>query len=335
MDLRYGNSDAREYHDHRELLARPDIDAVLVATGDRWHSLVSAAAARAGKDIYCEKPISMSVAESRTLVEVVQRHSRVFQAGTQRRSVGNFVFAVRLARTGKLGKLKTLHCSISGIDLRDAWLPPEPEPPKEVIDWDTWLGPAPWRPYNQTYTRSMSLWKDFADLGSGGISDWGSHSIDLAQFANDTDHSGPTEFERVGDTIEATYPGGPKIILRMKMGKGTCPIRFEGEDGWVYTDDTGEVEVYPEALRTERSIPREVWAKPQGHVRNFLDCVKSRQLPAANVEVAHRAASVCHVANITVKLGRKLHWDPATETFKGDEQANRLLSRAYREPWRI
>ena len=339
MDMRYGNADAKEYRHFQELLERPDIDAVLIATGDRWHTLASITAARAGKDIYCEKPISMCIAEGRSLVETVKRHGRIFQAGTQRRSVGNFMFAVRLARTGKLGKLTTLNCSISGLEMRYDCLPADPEPSKDVLDWDSWLGPVPWRPYNQAYTRSMTTWRDFADLGGGGISDWGSHSIDLAQFANDTDLSGPTEFERVGDTVEAAYPSGVKIVMRMNMGrgpgKGTCPIHFEGDAGWVYTDDSGNIEVSPESLRTERTVSKEAWSRPVGHVRNFLDCVKARRQPAANAEVAHRAASVCHIANLAVKLGRKLRWDPVKEMFTGDEQANRLLVRAYREPWRI
>lgn len=335
MDARYGNADAKEYRDFRELLARPDLDAVLIATGDRWHTLASIAAARAGKDVYCEKPVSMSIAEGRVLADTMRQHGRVFQAGTQRRSVGNFLFAVRLARTGKLGKLKTLHCSISGLEMRQDYLPAEPEPPKDVLDWDAWLGPAPWRPYNKAYTRSMGSWRDFVDLGGGGISDWGSHSIDLAQFANDTDLSGPTEFERVGDTIEAHYSNGVKIVMRMNMGKGTCPVRFQGEAGWVYTDDTGAIEVSQESLRTERNVQKEAWSHPAGHLRNFFDCVRSRRQPAANAEVAHRAASVCHIANLTVRLGRKLQWDPTREFFIGDDQADRLRSRALREPWRI
>ncbi len=335
VDEHYGNQDCRAYQDFRELLARDDLDAVLIATGDRWHTLASITALRAGKDVYCEKPISMTIADSRALADTVKSLGRVFQAGTQRRSTGNFSFAVQLARSGKLGRLHTLHCSISGLELRDDYLPAEPEPPKEVLDWDTWLGPVPWRPYNAGYTKSMSAWRDFNDLGGGGIIDWGSHSVDLAQWATNSDNSGPLEYERIGDTIEARYASGVKIIMRMKMGKGTCPIRFEGDAGWVYTDDAGTIEVSPESLRSERNIARELWTKPVGHVLDFIDAVRTRRLPIANAEAAHRAVSACHIANLCIRLGRKLRWDPVKEEFIGDEEANRLRSRAMRQPWHI
>jgi predicted dehydrogenase len=335
VDAAYGNKDCTAYKDYRELLARADIDAVLVATGDRWHTLASITALRAGKDVYCEKPISMTLADSRALADTVKSLGRVFQAGTQRRSTGNFRYAAELARSGKLGQLRTLHCSIAGLELRDDYLPSQQEPPKEEFDWDMWLGPAPWRPYNAGYTGGMGAWRDFSDLGGGGIIDWGSHSMDLAQYATNSDDSGPVEYERVGQTVEARYASGVKIILRMNMGKSTCPIRFEGDEGYVYTDDSGQIEVNPESLRGDRSVGSEQWNKPVAHILDFIDAVRTRRLPAAHAEAAHRAVSACHIGNLCIRLGRKLRWDPVKEEFLNDEQANRLRSRAARQPWHI
>jgi len=333
VDACYGNSDCKAYRDFRELLGRSDIDAVLIATGDRWHTLASISALRAGKDVYCEKPISMTIADSRALADTVKSLGRVFQAGTQRRSTGNFRYAAELARSGKLGQLRTLHCSISGLDLRDDYLESQPEPSKEEFDWDMWLGPAPWRPYNAAYTTGMGAWRDFSDLGGGGIIDWGSHSVDLAQLATNNDDSGPVEYERVDQTVEARYANGVKIIMRMNMGKSTCPIRFEGDEGFVYTDDSGQIEVNPASLRSNRTVGSELWNKPVAHILDFIDAVRTRRKPAANAEAAHRAVSACHIANLCIRLGRKLRWDPVKEEFVQDEQANRLCSRAARQPW--
>ncbi len=337
VDRKYGNSDCKAYIDLRELFARPDIDAVVIATGDNWHSLASILAARAGKDIYCEKPLSVSIAESRVVAETVRRFSRIFQCGMQRRNIGNFVFAVNLARSGKLGKLRELQAEkASGLAnvVQFTVLPAEPQPAREVMDWDLWLGPAPWRPYNsKIYTRGF--WSDQGDFSGAAINEWGSHTVDLCQWANNADTTSPIEYEIMNENFDvaARYSNGARLVIRTGLRFGTCPVRFEGEEGWVETGDSGEIEVHPASLLQERKFLGGYPA--DNHVREFLDCVKSRRQPIATADVAHHSIMACHVANICARLGRPVKWDPAKEEFIGDEEANRLRSRPFRQPWRL
>ncbi len=345
-DQKYGNRDCAMYSDQFELWARSDIDAVLIATGDRWHTLLSVLTARSGKDVYCEKPCSMTIAESRALADTFQQLGRIYQAGTQRRNGPNFVYAVELARSGKLGRLQTLHAEAGPgnrwppLTSHD-WLPAEPEPPKQVCDWDRWLGPCPWRPYNSQYVRGR--WRGYFDFHGGGILEWGSHTVDLCQWAGDLDGTAPIEYEPHGmgaDTpysIECRYGNGLKLVLRDHgfLGLGSCHIRLEGDAGWVETADGGAIEV-SENLRAEvPSIsPEEARAATANHVRDFLNCVKSRRQPRSNALAACQAHIACHAAYIAFQLGRKLTFDPATDTF-ADSQANRMRCRAMREPWRL
>lgn len=346
-DEKYGNRDCAMYGDQDELLARKDIDAVLIATGDRWHALLSILTAKSGKDVFCEKPCSMTIAESRALADTFQRLGRVYQAGTQRRNGRNFEYAVELARSGKLGKLQTLHAEAGPGDrwppaTRHDWLPAEPEPPKEVCDWDRWLGPSPWRPYNSRYVQGQ--WRGYFDFHGGGILEWGSHTVDLCQWVADVDETAPIEYEprgTGGDTpysIHCRYANGLRLVLRDKgfLGLGTCHIRWEGDAGWVETADTGKIEV-SENLRGERLHvpPEEAREATTRHVRDFVDCVKSRKKPRSNALSAGQAHIACHAAYIAFQLGRPLKFDPATDAFVGDDQANRMRSRAMREPWRL
>ena len=210
-DSHYGNKDCRMYRDMFELLARPDIDAVLIATGDHWHALASLLAAKAGKDVYSEKPCGMSIGQIQLLADGIQRYGRVFQAGTQRRSVSNFQYAVHLAQSGKLGRLHTLHASVYVPAKNYAWLPAEPEPAQDQCDWDRWLGPAPWRPYNSRYVSGG--WRGYDDLEAGGnFLDWGAHTVDLCQWANQADHTTPIEFEASATSITAKYANGVKLV---------------------------------------------------------------------------------------------------------------------------
>lgn len=328
----YGNQDCAEYIDFRDLLARPDIDAVLIATGDNWHSGISLMAARAGKDIYCEKPLSVTIAESRAVADTMPRLGRIFQCGTQRRSIGNFRFAVDLARSGKLGNLTELHAEEApGMKiLKTTVLPEEPEPPKDVFDWDMWLGPSLWRPYNHEYP-TRGFWSDHVDWSGASITEWGSHTVDLCQWANSSDDTGPVEYWQEGDRWVSKYKNGTKLILRNGLRFGSCPVRFEGDEGWVETGDSGEIDAYPKSLLGNRGF--EGGYPPENHVRAFLDSVVSRQQCIATAEVAHRSISACHVANMVKRLGRPMKWDPITETILDDPEANRLVSRAYREPW--
>ncbi|MGH7959397.1 MAG: Gfo/Idh/MocA family protein, partial [Opitutaceae bacterium] len=265
-DEHYGNKDCTTYRDLRELIARPDIDAVLIATGDRWHALGSILAAKAGKDVYSEKPCGITIGQCQALSDVMHRTGRVFQAGTQRRNVPNFQFAAHLARSGRLGRLHTLHASIYKLRVIYSWLPAEPEPPKEIVDWDMWLGPAPWRPYNKSYVARQ--WRGYYDFDSGAkLLDWGAHTVDLCQWANHADDTVPIEYEPDGGTVYARYRNGVKLVMRPEgwMGQppstpgaltlpvaatGTCPVRFEGDEGWVETGDNGSLELHPASLRT-------------------------------------------------------------------------------------
>jgi len=342
-DAKYGNRDCVMYRDMHELLARPDIDAVLVATGDRWHALASILAAKAGKDVYSEKPCGITMGDCQALDDVMRRHGRVFQAGTQRRSIGNFQFAAHLARSGKLGKLHTLHASIYNLRVLHDWLPAEPEPPRDVVDWDRWLGPAPWRPYNAQYVHGG--WRGYFDFDSGAtLLDWGAHTVDLCQWANRADGTAPVSYEPSGGAVTALYADGVKLVMTpgdmspwdwRNRGLGSCPVRFEGEEGWVETGDNGNIDLHPASLRGERKIFAERGTSAQQHTRNFFDCMKSRALPAANAPVMRTSHIACHAAAIAWQLGRKVAFDPAREVFIGDEEANRMRSRALRAPWRV
>ena len=348
IDKHYGNKDCVLYRDFRELLARPDIDAVLIATGDRWHAPASILAAKAGKDVYSEKPCGLTIGLCQALDEVIQKTGRVFQAGTQRRSVANFQAAVRLARSGKLGKLQTLFASVYTPSIETTWLPGEPTPPRDVVDWDLWLGPAPWRPYNHRYVEGG--WRGYWDFDSGArLLDWGAHTVDLCQWANGADDTGPVEYEASGKTINARYANGVKLVLdclETPFGErpgwiqslGTCPVRFVGDEGWVETGDNGGIEVHPASLKAELKevmAKREVGLDVSTHARNFFDCIKSRGKPAANSQVMRRSHTACHAAALAWILNRKLKFDPVKEEFIGDDEANGLRSRSARAPWAV
>ena len=334
VDKKYGTSDCATYRDLRELLARDDIDAVLIATGDNWHTTASILAAKAGKDMYCEKPMSVVVAEGRALSDTMERYGTIFQCGTQRRSVPRFKFAVELAQSGKLGELETVYAERAPSKWfpdghHEISLPPEEEPPKDVLDWDMWLGPAPWRPYNAKCV-TRKFWMAHRDFAGGELTEWGSHTADLCQWANNADDTGPVEFELADGTVQARYANGVKLVF--EEGEWPLHVRFVGTEGWVYVDDDGTIEAEPKSLLADRKFGK---GYPQeNHVRNFLDCFKSRRRPIAPAEGAHRANSTCQVANICLQLGRKLEWDPVKEQFVNDPMADRLLNRAMRAPWR-
>ncbi|RMG37072.1 MAG: gfo/Idh/MocA family oxidoreductase [Planctomycetota bacterium] len=347
VDGFYGNDDCVLYRDFRELLDRKDIDAVLIATGDRWHATASMMAAEAGKDVYCEKPCGLTIDLCQRLAETFRRTGRVFQAGTQRRSVPNFQTAVQLVRSGKLGKIHTMHASVYEPVLMNDWLPPQPIPSRDVVDWNLWLGPAPWRPYNQAYVRGR--WRGYWDFDSGArLLDWGAHTLDLCQWAMQADNTTPVEYEPQDGRIVCRYADGvaihldflktpfgdrsPKFITRL----GTCPVRYVGDDGWVETGDSGEVVVQPASLKRELPAYKRVRGLDVGqHARNFFDCVKSRQQPVCNPQVMLHSHAAVHAAAIAWILGRKLRFDPVTFRFPDDPDANVLCSRPERDPWKF
>jgi predicted dehydrogenase len=336
----YKNEDCKQTREMFDVLGRDDIDAVLIATGDRWHALATILSVKAGKDVYCEKPCSMTIRESQELADAVNRYGRVFQAGTQRRNVDNFKFAADLARSGKLGRIHTVHAGILALGESHKWLPAEPQPAPEVCDWDRWLGPAPWRPYHKDYVQGR--WRGYYDFhGGAALPEWGAHTVDLCQWGASADHTTPVEFESEGQTIHARYANGVKMVMRLSGFKGegnwvvpgTCPVRFEGDEGWVEAADTGKIAVSNPKL-LEKGAPAEMHGTdPAKHVREFLDCVKSRAKPACNADIARRGHIVSHAASIGWRLGRKVQFDPVTETFVNDAEANRQCSRARRAPW--
>lgn len=346
VDRHYGNGDCVTYRDFRELLAREDIDAVLIATGDRWHSPASILAAEAGKDIYSEKPCGLTIGNCQDLADTITRTRRVFQAGTQRRSVANFQLAVDLAHSGKLGRIHTLHASVYIPEIKTQWLPGEPTPAPEIVDWNMWLGPAPWRPYNAEYVNGG--WRGYWDLDSGArLLDWGAHTVDLCQWANKADDTMPLSFEPGEKGITALYGNGVKLEIHFLetpfeqrpgwiQELGTCPVRFEGDAGWVEVGDSGGLEVFPESLKKELpSLPGGgSGLDVEAHSRNFLDCIKSRKATAANETVMRHSHIACHAAALSWLLGRKLELDPATEMFLHDDEANGLRRRPVRD-WTV
>lgn len=353
VDKNYRNQDCAAYKDFRRLLARNDIDAVLCATGDRWHAPVAILAAKAGKDIYCEKPMSLTVTEGRIVADTVKRYGIIYQCGTQRRSMRTFSFAVHTARSGKLGRLHTLHSYVKA-GRRSPLQQPQPVP--QGLDYDMWLGPAPYRPYNPSLFQWS--WKFHFDYSGGMLTDWGAHCNDLAQMANNTQLTGPVKFEGTAEFprdgfcnvptalhVTATYADATRLIMYDQKNQPPWPntnqqlsVMFEGDQGWVYVDDAGNVDARPASILKDRKFGKQHWtdaANWQGHHRNFLDCVKTRSQPIAPAEIAHRSTTICHLANICLRLGRNLTWNPQSERFIADSQANKMLSRAQRAPWHL
>jgi len=346
VDKRYGNNDCKTYRDIREFLAeRTDIDAVLIATGDRWHALASIMAMRAGKDVYSEKPSSMTIAEGRAVVETAKRYRRIYQTGTQRLSEANFIFCIEMARSGRLGKIHTAYAHIAPWDaaeMRHDWLPAEPEPPKDEVDWDQWLGPCPWRPYNRTYVGGG--WRGHYDFHTSCIGEWGAHTFAQAQMGFGAEHTSAVVYHYVnnttGDGMVTEFANGVKMVLSRgdKYWRGSCGMRFDGTEGWVSAaDGYSRPEVSrPELLADFDKIVREYTERTghvMNHVRDFFNSVKSRRPTVANPEVMHYSMCTVHAANICMWLKRDVRYDPVKEEFIGDDEANRFRSRAMREPW--
>jgi predicted dehydrogenase len=343
-DEHYGNTDCVVYDDMSGVLDRDDIDAVLITTGDRWHTTASIYAARAGKDIYCEKPCAMNIQECQELDDHIRKHKRIFQAGTQRRSVPNFQLAAGLAQQGKLGRLREVHAGI--LQLQDYLepLPEQPEPDPAIINWDKWLGPAPHVPFNKAYCQGR--WRNHQGLYSAWrLPEWGSHTIDLCQWAAGADGTTPIEYEAKSDSlIHARYANGVKLIMRLSSGKGegdwikglgTCPVRFVGDQGWVEAGDHLGIETSDPKLLADLGENQIRGTDPVLHVRNFLDCVKTREQPVCNSTVVRYGHMACFAAAISWKLGRKVTFDPQTESFVNDNEANQLRTYDRRAPYTI
>ena len=338
VDTKYGNSECATYRDLRELLARDDIDAVLIATGPNWHATASIMAANAGKDVYCEKPCTKNISQSLILAETFRRTGQIFQAGTQRRNLPHIQFAVELARRGKLGKLQTVHAHPAGMSAsQSGWAPAVPEPPKEEIDWDLYLGPAAWRPFNPGFLDGFNFEKGGGLVG-GGVLEWGSHCVDMCQWAADADGTAPVEYNPPENgRLVARYASGVNLVLRNDgwLPLGSCPVRFEGDAGWVEAGDSGKLILSSPELLAGRKVAQIGGYPATYHIRDFLNCVKSRCKPLCDADVACYGHIACHAANITIYLNRKLTYDPVKHEFPGDDEANRLRSESLREPWRV
>lgn len=343
VDAHYGNQDCAAYADFRDLLARSDIDAVLIATGDRWHSPLAILAAKSGKDIYCEKPVSLAIGEGRAMVETLTRYGTIYQAGHQRRSVGSYGFQAEVARSGMIGQVHTVVCQV--------WEGPTvaldtPRPVPAGFDYDMWLGPTAWHPYVPAYVNG---WNYFWDTGAGPVIGMGCHYTDLAQWALQRDDTGPVTYEGTATwkpdafsetpvTAECccTYADGIKIVIRSSGAFRDRYIRFEGTEGWIQVDDeTNNITAEPKSILQARNVTTPGWAQTGDHVRNWLDCIKSRRQPICHPESAQRATTICHATNISLRLGRALKWDPVSERFLDDAQANAMLLRAMRSPWSV
>lgn len=344
VDAHYRNQECQTYGDFRELLARKDIDAVLIAIGNRWHGLASIYAARAGKDVYSEKPVTLTLAEGRALVDNCRRFGTVYQAGTQRRSTESYRFAKEMVQQGRIGRLHTVEMQV--------WTGPaiphdSPAPVPDGFDYDMWLGQAPWRPYVPARVNS---WQYFWDTAEGILADMGCHYTDQMQWVLETDDTGPVEFEAnaefpdpakfMSDTpITATarcrYANGVTGVIYQRHGFSDRYLRYIGDEGWIQVDDeTDVVTAEPKSILEQRAVGGVSWANAGAHIRNFTDSIRSRRPTLCNPEVAHRAMSICQAWTINLRLGRKLNWDPAAERFDVAE-ANRMLSREPRAPWRI
>jgi predicted dehydrogenase len=337
-DEHHGNRNCEMHRDFREVLDRDDIDAVLIATGPNWHGLMSMLAAKAGKDIYCEKPCTKNIAETLVHRDTMRRCGTVFQAGTQRRNVPHFAFACELARTGRLGRIGRVYAQPRGMQAATSgWLSADPPPESAVADWDMYLGPAAWRPFHAKTLADGFNFEKGGGLVGGGVLEWGSHCVDLCQWALN-DRPPPVDYHPPRDgQLVARYADGTELVFRDSgwLPLGSCPVRFEGETGWVETGDSGEMALSSPALLAGRKVEKLDNYPATFHVRDFLDCVKTRGKPKGNADAACNAHLACHAANIAIFLDRPVKLDLATHRFVDDDAANRLRSEALREPWRL
>lgn len=346
------------FYDYRAVLDRNDVDAVVIATPDHWHSIISIDAMEAGKDVYCEKPLSLFIEEGRRMAGVARQYGTVFQTGSQQRSDWRFRQAVALVRDQRIGRLRkvTTHLGNPGTTQGAFIHPGEWEavatPPAE-LDWNMWLGPAPYKDYSPN--RCHFEFRYYLDHSGGRITDWGAHHNDIAQWALGMDASGPVKiegqggFNKVGPydyagfmEVHYTYASGVELVCENEGGNG---VRFEGTDGWIFVSrlkleasdpailnapvSGTDTRAYDERNRNEE-IPG-----TDDHQNNWLDCIESRKRCVADIETGHRSATVCHLGNIAMRLGRPLRWDPEKEEFAGDATANILKGKAFRAPWRL
>ena len=338
------------YSDFRRLLERKDLDAVFVVTTDHWHALAAIAALEAGLDVYCEKPLSLTIEESKAMVAAARRYGRVFQTGSQQRSEARFRQACELVRNGKIGKIKRVDTVLHAVQPGE-WKPAQTPPPE--MDWNFWLGPAVYKDYRPNLVHYQFRWQ--YDYSGGVMTDWGAHHNDIAQWGLGMDDSGPVyvdgtkaEFAPEGPhdvalkyDVHYKYANGVDLYCHTneqtyddgtKFGNG---IKFKGDNGWIFVS-RGEIKASnPDILKIELG-PNDVRLyKSDNHHANWLDCIQSRKRCICDVEIGHRSVTICHIGNISMRLGRPLKWDPVKEEFIGDNEANAMISRPKRAPWHL
>ena len=337
-----------EFSDYRKMLEDKSIDAVLISTPDHWHVLPAISACEAGKDVYCEKPLTLTIAEGQALVKAVRRYKRVLQTGSQQRSNAKFLKACEYVRSGRIGKVKTVKVGLSGVNYSDRAKPltvADGEPPAE-LNYDMWLGPAPFRPYNKN--RVHYLFRFFWDYAGGQMTNWGAHHLDIAQWGLGMDDSGPVEIvgsgiyngEKLYETpqkFDVTYKYANGVVLECSSGTGKYKggTLFEGEKGKIFVS-RGNVESDPEEILEQPLDDKSVRLyASDDHYKNWLDCIKSRKDPVCSVDIGHRSSTVCHLGNIAIRSGKKVNWDPKKEEIVGDAELAKWVSRPYRAPWKL
>ncbi|MHC4430482.1 MAG: Gfo/Idh/MocA family protein [Planctomycetota bacterium] len=357
INAHYDNNDCAQYNDFRELLARGDIDTLCISVPDHWHASLALAGIRAGKDIYGEKPLALTIAQGRAIVDEVDRYNRIWQTGSWQRSTDHFRFACELVRNERIGPLKRVEVGIGpgfkSPGVKETMYKIDPQPVMHVpdgFDYEMWLGPAPSAPYTEKRCHWNFRW--ILDYSGGQVTDWGAHHVDIAHWGMNCDDTGPIEVAGHGVfaadglwdaavtyDFECKYEGG--LVMRV-ASNNYCRqgVRFIGETGWVHVTRGGVTTDPPELRKTrigpdEIHLPRPAGDHRQGHRRDFLDCVKTRKTPITPAEIGHRSATVCHLGNIAMILGRRIRWDPKREQVIDDPAANRMLDRAMRSPWRI
>ena len=344
VDEAYGGKTCQAYEDYREVLARDDIDAIYIGTPDHWHALIAVAAANAKKDVYGQKPLSLTIAEGREMTRAVQNSGIVWQTGSQQRSDVNFRRVCELVRNGRIGKLQSVRCGLPGGvpdygKTASRW---KTEPIPKGFNYDFWLGPAPWADYCPARVGVNFRW--ILDYSGGQLTDWGGHHPDIAQWGMDTERTGPIAINNASGKFaegpiyntaidykfDCVYENGVTLTIGSDQRSG---VTFEGSDGWVWAN-RGKHEASSEEIRNSVIEQDEIHLyESNNHVTNFLDCVQSRKQPVAPIEVAHRSISLAHLGNIALRTGRDLKWDPVNEDFIGDAGASEMLQRPYREPW--
>ncbi|MHC5156635.1 MAG: Gfo/Idh/MocA family protein, partial [Planctomycetota bacterium] len=348
VDDKYGNLDCRSYQDYRELLDREKLDIASLALPDQWHSIISVSCARKGLDIYGQKPLARSIVEGRIICDAVKRYGIIWQTGSWQRSVSKFHRAAELVRNGRIGKVEYTEVGLPDGSARgpDVQLIPKPD----TMNYEMWLGPAPWRPYQNFGRNGVHWdWRWIMDYSGGQLTDWAGHHVDIAHWGLGLDRTGPVEIEGQGQyptkgiydvpyayDFTCLYANGMKIRVanasKQPKGRGAC---WYGEKGWIHVSRRGIWTSDPKLLREQIGPHETRLYKSENHFRNFIDCVKTRKETITPAEIAHRSISVGLLGEIAIQTGRKLKWDPEMEQFIGDDEANRYLMRPYRAPWHL